>query len=335
MIRPKRSLRFLGPASAALLATIWAAVASSADAQEVAWPTRFVRMIVPGGSATAADVAGRLVAQHLSDKWGQQLVVENRPGAGGMAGTAQIARSNPDGYSLLFAQGAPLSLSPFTSKSVPYDVERDLEPIVFVGKVPLVLAVSKKLGVSTVGDLVALAKGSPGKLSFATASARSIPQLAADLFMRLSDIKMIQVVYNGYPHAIQDTMTGTVDAIFGGAQIISQAEGGSLQILGVSTSDRLPNHPSIPTVADTVANFDISGWIAVMGPKGVSETLVTRLNGDFRRILEMAEVKERLIGLGVYPDTANIGTSAALAQFIRNDTAFMREAVRASGISAN
>ena len=201
-----------------------AGLLASLPAQAQNWPTRFVRMVVPGGSGTAADVSARIIAQALSERWGQQVIIENRPGAGGVIGTMQIAQSAPDGYSLLFAQGAPLSLTPHAFKSVPYDVERDFEPIIFAGYGPLVLASSPKLPVTSVAELIALAKRQPGKLSFATASARSIPHLAGEYFLSAAGVAMVNVPYNGYPRAIQDTMTGTVDVIFGGAQIIPQRE---------------------------------------------------------------------------------------------------------------
>ena len=139
-------------------------------AQAQSWPSRFVRIVVPGGSGTAADVSARIVAQALSELWNQQVVVENKPGAGGVVGTVHAIQSPPDGYTLLYAQGAPLSLTPYAFKSVPYDVERDLEPIMFVGYGPLLLASSMKLPVKSVADVIDLARKNPGKLSFATAS---------------------------------------------------------------------------------------------------------------------------------------------------------------------
>ncbi len=304
-----------------------------ASSQESDWPAHYVRMVVPGGSATAADLAARLIATHLAEPWKQQVVVENRPGAGGMAGTAQIARATPDGYSLLFAQGAPLSLSPHTFESVPYDVERDLAPVVFVGMVPLVLAASPKLQVTTTTDLIAIARKNPGKLTFATSSARSIPHLAADYLMRAANIEMVQVPYVGYPQAIQDTVTGTVDALFGGAQVITQSEGGNLRMLGVSTPTRLPNHDGIPTIGETVPAFEgVAGWLAVMAPKGVPATIIARMNADIRRILDRAEVRARLHDLGIYPDTVKLGDPQALAAFIRRDTALMHQIVKAAGL---
>ena len=193
-----------------LLAT---APVSSALAQDTGWPKSYVRMVVPGGSGTAADVAARLIGQHLSELWGQQTIVENRPGAGGMTGTTYIAQSPPDGHSLLFAQGAPLSLTPHAFTSIPYNVERDFEPVIFVGVVPLVLASNVKLPVETIPELIAMASKQPGKLTFATASSRSIPHLAGEYFKQAAKIDLLHVPYVGYPQALGDTMSGTVDLI--------------------------------------------------------------------------------------------------------------------------
>jgi tripartite-type tricarboxylate transporter receptor subunit TctC len=304
------------------------ALVELSHAQAPVWPARFVRLVVPGGSGTIADVAARIVAQHLSTVWHQQVIVENRPGAGGMVGTAHIAQSTPDGYSLLFAQGAPLSLTPHTFKTVLYNVERDLDPVIFAGYGPLVLASSTKLPVNNVAELIALAKQKPGKLSFATASARSIPHLAGEHFMRVAGVQMINVPYVGYPHAIADVIAGTVDVIFGGAQIIPQREGGKLKMLGVTTAKRIPGYEDIPAIAETVPGYSIAGWVAVMAPKGTPAPVVAKINADMRQALDTAEVLKRLHNLAIYPDTTALGTPEALAKFIRDDSALFERIVK-------
>ncbi len=321
--------RFLG-SLAALLAV--ASVASPGEAQAQSWPSRYVRMVVAGGSGTAADVAARIAAQQLSERWGQQVVVENRPGAGGMAGTANIAQSDPDGYSLLFAQGAPLSLTPHTIKSIPYNVERDLEPIIFIGTVPLVLAATAKRPINSVADLIALARQAPGSLSFATASARSIPHLAGEYFQSKAGVRMVHVPYVGYPRAIQDTITGTVDVIFGGAQIIPQRDAGALRILGVTTAKRVPGYDDIPAIAESLPGYAVAGWLALLAPKGTPAAIVARINADMRRVLDTPAILQRLETLGVYPDTTDIGMPEALAKYIRDDSALMRRILEVADI---
>jgi len=303
-----------------------------AQAQTQNWPTRFVRLVVPGGSGTAADISARIIAQALSERWGQQVVVENRPGAGGVAGTVHIAQSAPDGYSLLFAQGAPLSLTPHAFKSVPYDVERDFEPIIFAAYGPLVLAASPKLPVANVAELIELARRQPGKLSFATASARSIPHLAGEYFLKAANVEMVNVPYNGYPRAIQDTIAGTIDVIFGGAQIIPQRETGNLRMLGVTSAKRLPDYADIPTIGETVPDYAISGWAALLAPKGTPAPVVGKINADMRQVLGTPEVVKRLHALGNYPDTVALGTPEALVQFIRDDSALMARILKAANL---
>jgi tripartite-type tricarboxylate transporter receptor subunit TctC len=289
-------------------------------------------LVVPGGSGTAADVSARIVAQALSERWGQQVVVENRPGAGGVVGTAQVAQAVADGYSLLFAQGAPLSLTPHAFKSVPYDVERDFEPIIFAGYGPLVPASSPRLPVTSVAELIDLARRQPGKLSFATASSRSIPHLAAEYFMRAAGVEMVNIPYNGYPRAIQDTVTGVVDVIFGGAQIIPQRESGNLRMLGVTTRNRIPGYEDIPAIGETVPGYAIAGWAALLAPKGTPASIVAKINADMRQVLDLPDVRKRLHALGNYPDTAVLGTPLALAQFIRDDAALMQRILKAANL---
>ena len=248
------------------------------------------------------------------------------------AGTVHIAQSAPDGYSLLFAQGAPLSLTPHAFKSVPYDVERDFEPIIFAAYGPLVLAASPKLPVANVAELIELARRQPGKLSFATASARSIPHLAGEYFLKAANVEMVNVPYNGYPRAIQDTIAGTIDVIFGGAQIIPQRETGNLRMLGVTSAKRLPDYADIPTIGETVPDYAISGWAALLAPKGTPAPVVGKINADMRQVLGTPEVVKRLHALGNYPDTVALGTPEALVQFIRDDSALMARILKAANL---
>ena len=306
-------------------------VLSPFSAQAQPWPSRHVRMIVAGGSGTSADVSARILSHYLTERWKQQVVVENRPGAGGVAGAAAVAQSSPDGYSLLFSQSAPLSLSPHTMKSVPYDVERDFEPVIFVGMVPFVLASNLKLPVSDLNALIAYARQTPGKVSFATASAGSTPHLAGVLFQRMAGTQMVNVPYVGYPRAIQDTVAGLVDTIFANTQIVPQ-QAGHLRMLGTTSARRLADHPNIPAIAEFLPGFAIAGWVALLAPKGTPASVVVKINADLAHVLSMPDVLKRLYDLGIYPDLANLGTPQALMQFIRDDSRLMETLVRAAGI---
>jgi tripartite-type tricarboxylate transporter receptor subunit TctC len=318
---------------AALLAAVLAPPLSAhAQAPSQPWPARFVRLVIPGGLGTVADFQARLMAQHLSELWGQQVIVENKPGAGGVAGTAHVAQQAPDGYSLLFAQGAPLVLAPHAFKSIPYVVERDFDPVLFASYSPLVLAVSAKLPVASTAELIALAKKQPGKLSFATSSARSIPHLAAEYFMRETGADMVNVPYIGYPRAIQDTVSGTVDVIVGGAQLIPQRENGGLRMLGVTTAKRILGYEDIPAIGETVPGYAISGWVAVMAPKGTPVPIIAKINADMRQVLERPDVVQRLHNLATYPDTVALGTPEALTRFIREDSALMQRILKAANL---
>lgn len=315
------------------LATIASLVVtlSPASSQPQPWPTRYVRMVIAGGSGTSADIAARIVWHHLTERWGQQVIVENRPGAGGVAGAASVAKSMPDGYSLLFSQGTPLSLSPHTMDSVPYDVQSDFEPVIFVGMVLFVLASSNKLPIKNLAELIAYARQAPGKVSFATASAGSVPHLAGVLFQRNAGIQMVNVPYVGYPRAIQDTVSGFVDVIIANPQIIP-SQAGKLRMLAVTSPTRLADQADIPAIAETLPGFSIAGWIAVLAPKKTPAAIVTRINADLKVILNTPDVLKRLHDLGIYPDLANLATPQALMQFVRQDSELMESLVKAAGI---
>lgn len=312
-------------------AACWLAVLSVPATAQQTWPTRFVRMVVAGGSGTSADVSSRVVSQYLSERWGQQVIVENRPGAGGVAGAASIAQATPDGYSLLFAQSAALSLSPHLIKPTPYDVERDFEPIIFVGMVPFVLAANNKQPVTNLSEFIAYARKEPNKVSYATSAAGSAPHLAGVLFQRMADVQMVHVPYVGYPRAIQDTLSGFVDVIFANPQIIGSQDT-RLRMLGVTTPNRIPDHSEIPAISEVLPGFTIAGWVAVLAPKGTPADIVSKINADVKAVVELPEVTKRLQALGVYPDMAHLGTPRALAEFVRQDSALMESLIKTAGI---
>ena len=166
-----------------------------------------------------------------------------------------------------------------------------------------------------------MAKPAPGKLSFATASSRSIPHLAGEYFVHAAGLEIVNVPYNGYPRALADLIAGTVDVIFGGSQIIPQRDNGNLRILGVTSAKRIPDYPDIPPIAETLPGYDVAGWVAALAPKGTPAAIIAKVNGDMKQVLDRPDVKKRLHDIATYPDTANIGTPEALAKYIRDDSA--------------
>jgi tripartite-type tricarboxylate transporter receptor subunit TctC len=291
---------------------------SPANAQE--WPTKFVRMIVPGSSGSAPDVMARFIADRLTRKWGQQVVVENQPGAGGNIGVAAAVRSAPDGYTLLFSQATPLTLNQHLFKQIPYNVENDLDPITFVGDGPMLIAASPKLGIRSVKELIDKAKASVGKLSYATPGVKNVPHLTGELLKSMTGIEMQHVSYRANSQAVTDTITGVVDLVIDGVPaLLPQVNAGNLVALGVTSERKLPGLETLPLVNETLPGFAISGWFAVLAPKGVPPAILLRVNRDVQAALEIEELTARMKDLGVYVDRSN-RTPEQLTAYLRSQS---------------
>lgn len=303
---------------------------TAANAQQ--WPTRYVKMIVAGAAGSAPDVICRIVGDRLAQKWGQQVVIDNVPGAAGNRGTGAAARSTPDGYTFLFGQAAPLALNKYTFKQLPFDAEKDFDPVILIGISPMMIAVSPKSKINSIADLLAAAKASPGKLSFGTSSVRNIPHSTGELLKSMGKADMLHVSYRSNSQALTDTMSGVVDVMIDGVPvIIPQAKSGNLKVLGVSSPQRLPGLEDYPIVAETLPGFGISGWFAMLAPKGTPADIVARLNEDTKAVLATPEVVARLHGLGIYPDPQNT-TPEQLAKFLKAEEQLFGQIVRAAKI---
>lgn len=290
---------------------------SAAHAQQ--WPSRFVKMIVAGAPGSAPDVICRIIGDRLSQKWGSQIVVDNQPGAGGNRGTGVAARAEPDGYTFLFGQAAPLALNKHTFKQLPFDVEKDFAPVIMIGMSPMMIAASPKSKIENVADLLAAAKAAPGKISFATSSARNIPHSTGELLKSLGQIDMLHVSYRANTQALTETMAGLIDLMIDGIPVVMpQVKSGNLKMLGIASPQRLPGLEDYPTIAETVPGFAMSGWFAILAPKGTPPEIVARLNEDTKAVLAIPEVIDRLRDLGVYIDPKN-NTPEQLAKFLKNE----------------
>jgi tripartite-type tricarboxylate transporter receptor subunit TctC len=308
--------------------------AATPQALHAQWPTRYVRMIVPASAGSAPDVICRLIADRLSQRWGQQVVIENQPGAGGNTGVASAARAAPDGYALLFSQAAPLALNQHLFKRLPFDVMRDFDPITLVGISPMIIAAAPKLGVKTLADLIARAKAEPGKLSFATSGAKNVPHLTGELLKSLAGIQLVQIPYRTSPQAVADTMTGVVDLMIDGIPLLQpQVQAGSLTPLAVSAAKRLPGLEQVPAASETVPGFDVAGWFALLAPKGVAPEIIARVNSDTIAILRQEDIVARLRDVGVYPDPDN-RSPGQLGAFMQRESELFGKIVRSAGIES-
>lgn len=302
----------------AALASSLPALTDRAEAQD--WPTKYVRLIVPGSSGSAPDVMARFIADRLTQKWGQQVIVENQAGAGGNIGVAAAARTAPDGYTLLFSQAAPLALNQHIFKQIPFNIEKDFDPITFIGDGPMLIAASPKLGVKTIPELIARAKASPGKLSYATPGVKNVPHLTGELFKSLTGVEMQHVSYRTNSQAITDAMTGVVDLVIDGVPaLMPQIKAGNLVALGVTSERPLSGLETLPLVSGTLPKFAISGWFAVLAPKGTPPAIVARVNKDIQAALQIEELVARMRDLGVYGDPSN-QTPEQLAAYIRTQS---------------
>src|SRR5258708_12383594 len=267
------------------------------------YPTRPVRIVIPLSPGGTTDVPGRIIAQKLSEALGQQFFVENRAGAGGTIGTDYVAKSRADGYTLLLT-ASPFVIAPHVYKNMPYDTLADFTPVVRIATGPYVLVVHPSLGVSSVKELIALAKTQPGKIDFASSGNGGAQHLVTELFMYMAGIKLNHVPYKGSGPAQQDLMSGIIKVSFVGTPIaIPHMKSGRLKALGVSTAKRSPEIPDVPTIAEAgVPGYEAIVWIGMLAPAGAPREIVARLNGEIGKLIRTAHVNTLLAPPPIQPD---------------------------------
>jgi len=281
----------------------------------------------PGGPL---DISGRLLAQKLSEAWGQSVVVENRAGAGGNIGADLVAKSAPDGYTIVMGALSTHAVNPSLYPKMPYDAVKDFAPITLLATTPNVLVVNPSLPVNSVKDLIAYAKANPGKLSFGSGSNGSAGHLAGELFKVDTGTDIVHIPYKGGAPATQALLAGDVQFMFDNlANATPQIKAGKLKALAVTTADRSKLAPDLPTMAEAgVAGFDISTWFGLLAPAGTPKDVIAKWNADATRILNSPEMRERLTLLGAEPAPT---TPEQFAAFIQRELAKYARIVKASG----
>jgi tripartite-type tricarboxylate transporter receptor subunit TctC len=304
--------------------SLWAVSALAQD-----YPTRPVRIVIPLSPGGTTDVPGRIIAQKLSETLGQQFFVENRAGAGGTIGTDYVAKSRPDGYTLLLT-ASPFVIAPHVYKNMPYDTLADFAPVIRIASGPYVLVVHPSLGVNSVKELIALAKKEPGKIDFASSGNGGAQHLVTELFMYMTGIKLNHVPYKGSGPAQQDLMSGIIKVSFVGTPIaIPHMKSGRLKALGVSTAKRSPEIPEVPTIAEAgVPGYEAIVWIGMLAPAGTPREIVVRLNGEIGRLIRTDDVKKLLAPTGMEPDP---DTPAQFGAYLKADYDKWGKVVRDSG----
>ena len=264
-----------------------------------AWPERPIRFLMSAPAGSSIDVLGRTIADKLKDRLGQPVVVENKPAAGGTVATAEVAHSAPDGYAMVLAFNGPLSFAPLLQK-LPYDVVRDLAPVIVTSSQPNVLAVNAKLPVHSVQELVAYAKANPGKLNYASVGNGSSSHLNMELFKSVAGFEAVHVPFNGSPPAVMSTVQNETQMIFAVMQPLqSQIQAGTLRALAVTTAKRFPLLPDLPTIAESgYPGFEALAWNGVLVPANTPRPIIARLNAEMNAVLKEPDVQQKMHGFG-------------------------------------
>src|SRR5437867_7152809 len=294
------------------------------------YPNKPVHVVVPFTAGSATDILARTYGQKLSEMWSQPVVVDNRPGAGGTIGAAVVAKSAPDGYTLL-VHSAAQAYNPSIYPSLPYDTVKDFIDVVPLGGQPNVLVVAPSLGVKTVAELIALAKQKPGQLNFGSAGTGSGTHINAEKFRLAAGIDVVHIPYKGTPEALTDTMAGRVSYFFSPiSAALPNVREGKLVALAVSTAKRSSVLPNVPTVAEAgLPGFDYNLWVGLFAPAGTPPEIVDKINKDVNRVLQLPDVKERLANLGA---EAMPMTPAEFKKFVHGEIEDSAKVVKAAGI---
>lgn len=310
-----------------------ASPAWSAAGQIAEFPNKPIRVVVGFSAGSVVDVSARVIAQKMVGSWKQQVVVDNRPSAGGIIAAQTVAMANSDGYTLL-SVSASHAVAPAIYAKLPYDTTRDFAGITTTVNSPAVLVVTPSLGVKSVRDLIALAKSKPGQLNFASAGVGSATHFSAELFKNMAGIDVVHVPYKGIPEALTETMTGRVQYFLSPLAIaLPMMKEGKVLALGVSTAKRVAVIPEVPTIAEAgLAGYDWGTWFGLLAPAKTPRAIITKLNREITRILNLPDVRERWTSLGTEPIPSTPGDFDKL---IAEQITVLTKLARAANVKIN
>ncbi len=319
-------------ASCVMLLGLLALSAPLAQAQAQGYPTRTVRVIIGYPAGSGNDVIARLVMSEVSKSFGQQFIIDNRPGASGNIGAEMVARSVPDGYTLLNAPGS-ISATQALVKQPTYDLLRDLEPVSVMASLPFILVVHPSLPVQSAKALIAFAKARPGQLTFASSGSGGLPHLTGELFRIQAGLNLLHVPYKGTGQANLDVISGQVSMIFTpAASVMPHIRSGRLRALALTSSERLPSLPEVPTMAEAaLPGFDSRNWVGLFAPRGVPAEAAARLNAEINRVVQTPAVRASFDNIGTEPMT---GSVLHWQGYVRSEVAKWAKVIRTARIEA-
>jgi tripartite-type tricarboxylate transporter receptor subunit TctC len=326
-----RSAFACGPVAAIVVASLTFAVPAQA---QVAYPTKPIRLVVPFTPGGVTDTSGRLIAEQLSKRLGQQVIVDNRPGASGNIGTQQVAVAESDGYTLLLGFDGTLVINPHVFEKVPFNTTRDFAPVGKIGDAILILVAYPAVAATTLKDVVALSKTQPGGLSYGTSGTGGTPHIAGELLKMRTGANLVHVPYKGGGQAMTDVLGGTIPLVYTAvAGAHSHVKSGKLRAIAVSSAQRSRSLPDVPTFIESgiagTGDFEINSWVGLLAPAKTPKAVIDRLNTELNAVLNDPEVREKLNLMGI---SAAPGTSDQFGDEIKRDLARYGPVVKSAGI---
>ncbi len=310
-----------------------AALLASPTAFAQSYPSKPIKLIVPSAPGDGSDLIARLIGQKVSEAWGQSVVIENRPGAGGVIGTEAAAKAAPDGYTLIIGNAGSHAINQALYKSLPYDVVRDFAPVSLLASAPNVFVVNASIPANSVIEFIALAKSQPGKFAFASGGNGSSAHLNGEMLNALADLKLTHIPYKGATPAITDTLAGVTQLMIGNLPpILPHIKSGKLKAIAVTTMTRTSALPDVPPMADTISGYESLAWFGLFAPANTPKEIIAKWHEELVRVLKLADVRERIEKMGF--DV--VGNSPdQYATIVRNDIKKWQRVVLMSGAKSD
>lgn len=299
------------------------------------YPNRPIRYILPVAPSGGSDITARTLAPKLIEALGQQVIIDNRPGAGGVLGMSIAARTTPDGYTIVQGTIGPVAVDPSLHSKMPYDISRDFTPIARIVSALNILVVHPSIPVRTVKDLINYAKENPKKLNFGSSGLGHADHLAGEIFKSMTGVQMQHIAYKGGAPAMTELLGGNIELIFSTVSTaVNFIQSGRIRAIAVTSEKRVALYPDIPTIAESgLPGFVVDNWYSILGPRGMPKSIVNRLHKEFNRALAQPDVGKRLEGFGIFPFP--LPTPEAFGDYIKSETAKYARVVKEAGIRAD